>query len=335
MTAGGDPVPKAGPESGLTLRALRVFVALEETGSVAAAARSLGLAKSNVSQQVTALEAAVGARLFDRDRQPAALTPAGQVLGGHAYRILAQVSAAGASLAEMRLGGLPLLNVAIIDDLDASITPALAAAMQSRMPRCFVRTFSGRSDEVNARLLSRAADVAVTASVPDEAHRLEVQRLARETFLLVAARGRYVPGRDWRAQLSRMPMVHYSEAMPMGRLVAAQLGRVGLHVERRFSFEATRSVIATVAATGGWTVSTPLCLLDAIRFRARIDVFALPFPGPSREIVMASRTGELGTLPRTLARHVRAHMREELLAGFSEVAAHLPQALEVFEEPAG
>jgi molybdenum-dependent DNA-binding transcriptional regulator ModE len=86
--------------SELTLRSLRVFVALEETGSIAGAALRIGGSSSGVSQHITALEAAIGAKLFDRRAKPVTLTPAGQVLRAHAHRILSVVSEAQAELAE-------------------------------------------------------------------------------------------------------------------------------------------------------------------------------------------------------------------------------------------
>jgi DNA-binding transcriptional LysR family regulator len=77
--------PKVNPE--LTLRGLRVFIALEETGSIGGAAQRIGGSPSGVSQQITALERAVGAKLFDRRARPVTLTPAGQVQRVHAHRI--------------------------------------------------------------------------------------------------------------------------------------------------------------------------------------------------------------------------------------------------------
>ncbi|MEM8795017.1 MAG: LysR family transcriptional regulator [Pseudomonadota bacterium] len=313
----------------LTLRGIRVFIALEEIGSIAGTARSLGLSKSNVSQQVSALETSVGAKLFDRTQKPISLTPAGQVLSVHAHRILATVSVAETSLAELSLSSLPVLNFAIIDDLDASITPELAASMQAQMPRCFINTFSGRSDQVNERFLAREADIAVTATLPDSLQSFQVQQLAREQFVLVTAKDLYQAEEDWRAQLSTMPFVQYADAMPMGRQISTHLKRIGFQVPRRFSFEATRSVLATVAKTGGWTLSTPLAVLDADRFHDAIDIFPLPFAGLSRHIYMVNRKDELGTLPNALAKKFRVLLNDVQLDKFVKLAPSQTNALTI------
>ncbi len=50
----------------LTLRAIEIFVAVVEEGAFATGARRLGASTSSVSQQITNLEAALGAKLTSR-----------------------------------------------------------------------------------------------------------------------------------------------------------------------------------------------------------------------------------------------------------------------------
>ena len=116
----------------LTLRGLRIFIALEEAKSVAKAAQNLGMSKSSVSQHITTLEQSVGIPLFDRQQKPVALTPAGHILSSHAHRIVSMVTEAEAALADNQANSLPVLNFAIIDDLDASLTPVMETALQGK-----------------------------------------------------------------------------------------------------------------------------------------------------------------------------------------------------------
>jgi len=78
----------------LTLRAIEIFVAVIEEGSFSTGARRLGASTSSVSQQVTNLEAALGARLIDRAARPLALTPAGYVFQRRALAILDETARA-------------------------------------------------------------------------------------------------------------------------------------------------------------------------------------------------------------------------------------------------
>lgn len=316
----------------LTLRGLRVFVALEEAGSIAGAAARIGGSSSGVSQHITALEKAVGAKLFDRRAKPITLTIAGQLLRLHAHRILSVVSDAQSELAEVSLTSLPSLNLAIIDDLDASLTPVLVSSLQARFRQCFVHALSGRSDQVIELLESRRADIGVTALLPDDSHTFTAQHILSEPFILVTAKGAIAPGQDARAVLQKLPFVQYSDALPIGRKVSAHLKRVKLNVPRKFAFDATRSVLAMVVETGGWTLTTPLNLLDAERFVPKVDVLPLPFAGETRHIYLVARTEGLGRLPEQLAQDCRRLVREKLLPAFAAIAPDLAAGLEVAEE---
>jgi len=319
--------PSVPPE--LTLRGLRVFVALEETGSIAGAAARIGGSSSGVSQYITALEKAIGAKLFDRRAKPVTLTIAGQLLRVHAHRILSVVSDAQSDLAEVSLTSLPSLNLAIIDDLDASLTPVLVSALQARFRQCFVHAFSGRSDQIIDLLRVRQADIGVTALLPDDSHTFTSLQIMSEPFILVTAKGAIPAGQDARAVLQKLPFVQYSEAMPIGRKVAAHLKRVKLNVLRKFAFDATRSVLAMVVETGGWTLTTPLNLLDAERFVPKVDILPLPFAGESRHIYLVARAEGLGRLPELLARDCRRLVREKLVPAFAAIAPDMADAIQV------
>ncbi len=316
----------------LTLRGLRIFIVLEETKSVALAAERMGLSKSSVSQHITTLESNVGIKLFDRKQKPIALTPAGQVLSMHAHRIVSMFSVAETALADFNAFSLPILNFAIIDDLDASLTPVMATALQAQLSKSFIRTFSGRSDQVTSRIESREADIAVTASMPTNVNNFQIHELYKEQFVLVVAKDKYQADADWRAQLTKLPFIQYSETMPMGQLVATHLKRIRLDVTRQFSFETSRSVIATVAKTGGWTLATPLSILDASRFRDEVSLFALPFASLSRSVYLINRINELSTLPEALAKTFRSQLKDELLPEFAKSNPDMAGMLEVFND---
>lgn len=310
----------------LTLRGLRVFVALEETGSVIGAAARIGGSASGVSQHITALEQAVGAKLFDRKVKPVTLTPAGQLLRRHAHRILSVVSEARAELAEISLASLPQLNLAIIDDLDASLTPVLVSAVQARLPRCFVHAVSGRSDHVIERIETRSADVAVSALLPDGVG-YQVLPILTEPFVLVAAKGA-ITG-DVRTALNQLTFVQYSETLPIGQRIARHLRRVRMNPERRFALEATRSVLAMVVQTRGWTITTPLNLMDAERFLPQLDVLPLPFAGETRHVNLIAREGELGHLPEVLVKDCRSIVSSRLVPRFDALAPGLAGSIKV------
>ena len=74
-----------------SIAGMRVFTRVVETGSFSAAGRWLGTAPSSVSRQINELEAALGARLFNRTTRKLSLTEAGRLYYGRAAKIVAEV----------------------------------------------------------------------------------------------------------------------------------------------------------------------------------------------------------------------------------------------------
>lgn len=87
----------------MELRHLRYFAAVVDAGSIAGAARELGLAQPLVSKRVTELERELGVELFARHNRGVALTPAGHAFLDHARAALD--SAAKAAAAARANGG--------------------------------------------------------------------------------------------------------------------------------------------------------------------------------------------------------------------------------------
>lgn len=67
---------------------LRAFLAVAESGGMTIAAHSLNLTQGAVSQQIKRLESMFDTILFDRERKPMRLTPAGERLMARAHRIV-------------------------------------------------------------------------------------------------------------------------------------------------------------------------------------------------------------------------------------------------------
>ncbi|WP_340314878.1 LysR family transcriptional regulator [Rhizorhabdus argentea] len=78
---------------------LRAFLAIVRTGNMLAAARRLGLDHSTVSRRLSALEQALGARLFDRSPRGLAPTGAAVALVPHAEQVESALITAAASVA--------------------------------------------------------------------------------------------------------------------------------------------------------------------------------------------------------------------------------------------
>ncbi|HKJ35792.1 MAG TPA: LysR family transcriptional regulator [Solirubrobacterales bacterium] len=110
----------------LDLKRLRVLREVAALGSFSAAAESLFVSQSAVSQQVSALEAEVGVPLLVRLRSGPVLTDAGRLLVGHGDAAIARLEQAERELVE--LSGLARGEIRMVSFPSASATIVTAAA---------------------------------------------------------------------------------------------------------------------------------------------------------------------------------------------------------------
>src|ERR1700754_2180534 len=86
----------------LDVEKLVVLRAVAAHGSIAAAGREIGYTRSAVSQQLSALERAVGVALLIRGGNSVTVTPAGRRLLDHTERILVELRAAESAMHQAR-----------------------------------------------------------------------------------------------------------------------------------------------------------------------------------------------------------------------------------------
>jgi len=82
---------------------MRAFVRAVELGSFSRAAAEEGVKVSTVSRYITALEADLGAALFNRSTRRLHLTEVGATFYDHSVRILAEVADARLAAASMNM----------------------------------------------------------------------------------------------------------------------------------------------------------------------------------------------------------------------------------------
>ncbi|MET8627543.1 LysR family transcriptional regulator [Kitasatospora sp. NPDC004669] len=142
----------------MELRQLRVFEAVVAHRTVTAAAVSLGLAPSSVSEQIRTLERSLGIELFDRAPRGMTLTPAGERLLPWSRKLLDQADQARrevvADRARLRLGAL--------ETIAATHVPAVLARLAERRPDLDV---SLHTDTARDALLGGVAAGALEAAL--------------------------------------------------------------------------------------------------------------------------------------------------------------------------
>ena len=311
----------ADPEGRVTLWGIEVFVAAAEEGSISAAARRLGVSPSAISQQLTALETALGATLLDRASRPVQVTPAGVMFRRHAQVILNAASEARAELAMADLSGLTTLRLGVIEDFDSDVTPRLLTTLAHDLKGCRFLLETGASHRLMDQLEARALDIVIAAdSDPAPEDWREVHPILSEPFVAVAPPG---------ANIDDLPLILYTARHLMGRQIAAHLARHGLKPAHRFELDSYAAILAMVAGGEGWTILTPLALHQARAFREKVEVRPLPLPALSRTLSLSARAGILHGVPAQIAARLKPLIAEVVIAPALATTPWLAPALRV------
>jgi len=295
----------AEPQTRLTLWGIRIFQATIEAGSISQAAKRLEASPSTVSQQITNLETALGARLVHRSARPLTLTAAGTLFLRRARTILAEADQAKSELALLDISRLARLRLGMIEDFDADVTPRLLSDMSEDLKACHFVLETGASYHLAAMLEGRALDVIVAADLDLGADWMEAHPLLVDPFLVAAPPGAVNEGGDVLAQLRALPFIRYSARQMMGRQIEAHLNGLGLKLPYRFELDSYHAIMAMVASGAGWTITTPLGVTRAQRFRHEVAVMPLPFSPFQRQISLFARRDAMDRMAGDIAARLR------------------------------
>ncbi|MFI0395022.1 LysR substrate-binding domain-containing protein [Paracoccus jiaweipingae] len=153
---------------GISLRQLRYFLALVETGHFGHAADRVHVTQPALSMQIRELEAALGAVLVERMPRGIALTPAGREAEQRARRIIAEITELSATA---RRGGLAgRLNLGIIPTVAPYLLPAALPDLRAADITRDLRLHEAPTDRLLGELAGGRLDAVVIATpAPDDA----------------------------------------------------------------------------------------------------------------------------------------------------------------------
>ena len=167
----------------LKLESVAAFVAIVDTGSIAGAARRLGISKSVVSERQTELERVLGTKFLQRTTRKLSLTQDGTAFYSRAKQILRDVDSATSEVAKRRgtLVG-PLRISAPVSFGQMHLGPALLALLAKYPGLELTLDLDDRFVDV----LAEGYDAAIRHGPVDD-QRLIVKPLARSRRVLVAS----------------------------------------------------------------------------------------------------------------------------------------------------
>ncbi|MRW82506.1 LysR family transcriptional regulator [Pseudoduganella sp. FT26W] len=139
----------------------RLLLAVADMRHISRAAQQVGISQSGASQAIAQIEAALGAKLFVRERREVAVTALGEQVMQHARAMLAQfdaIRALGDAAQGLNAGR---IRLATFPSVLATVLPGLLSAFKRRHPGIDVVALEGSDEEVEAWLAEDTIELGV------------------------------------------------------------------------------------------------------------------------------------------------------------------------------
>jgi DNA-binding transcriptional LysR family regulator len=148
------------------IRELRAFIAVADAGSLSAAARTLHLSQSALSQTVLSLERQLGVQLLQRHTTGVTATDAGTILLREARALIAQHDRALAAVTSQTAASPGNLRVGVPLELPLDLLPRALADLGAAFPQTRVDISHASSAAQLAALRDGELDVALARECP-------------------------------------------------------------------------------------------------------------------------------------------------------------------------
>ncbi|QYU66815.1 LysR family transcriptional regulator [Leptolyngbya sp. 15MV] len=243
---------------------LAAFAAVARTGGISAAARALNTVQSAVTARIQAMEARLGARLFERHARGVALTEAGARLLPHAQAIARQIADARAAVLGQRGGR---LAIGTMETTAAARLPPLLARFRADWPDAELRIQADTTAALVEAVLGRDLDGAFVAG-PIRNPALAVHPAFEEELLLLTAphRGGLAALRDVETS---PPILVFRAGCAYRQRLEAILVAAGRPDLRRIEFGTWDGILGCVAADVGIALVPRVALERAGGLRVR------------------------------------------------------------------
>ena len=170
--------------SKMTIRHLKIFIAVAETGTMSGAAQRLYITQPTVSQAVAELEKHYGTLLFERLSQRLYITEAGRELLSRARQIVGafddmETDMANASHSKIRIGCSVSVGTVLINDL--------LDIAETAMPDCVFSVTVDNTSRIERSILSNEADIGIIEGIA-ESEELTLLPLMTDELVLICGK---------------------------------------------------------------------------------------------------------------------------------------------------
>ncbi len=232
----------------MDLKQLNALVAVADTGSFSAAARSLHTVQSNVSTHIARLEHELGATLVDRSS--GSLTESGTVVAARVRHIQAELDALVADVASLNAEVTGDVRIGVIGTTARWLVPLLVEEMGKRHPKVRLVVVDATTTSLLPQLESGHLDLAVV-NLPVESPDIDTDPLFDEDRVLVAPAGHPLFDRERLAlsDLDNEPILLEPKGTKFRDLIEAQAADEGVTLRTQAEIDGMR-LLASLAFQG-------------------------------------------------------------------------------------
>ena len=232
------------------LELYRVFKEVAEAGNITAAAQTLFISQSAVSQSIKQLEAELQTRLFARNSRGVTLTADGRMLYEYVRSAMGLLETGEEKLSQSRDLQMGHLTIGASDTVTSQFLLPYLDRFHRQYPAIHIQIISGRSHKVLGLLQSVKVDIAF-ASTPQEGASLE-------TFPCLATHSIFVAGAEYPCDFDHVYTLEEIDRFPLILLERKASSRLylekyflqnGLHLNPEIELGA-RSLLVDLAAIG-------------------------------------------------------------------------------------
>lgn len=177
----------------MTLRHLKIFVAVCEEKSVTKAAQSLHLAQPSVSLAVTELEEYYGVRLFDRISRKLLITELGKQFLEYATHIVTLFDRMEREIRNWDAAG--ILRIGSSITIGNHLIPGYVKTFTEAHPQMKVQVTIDNSQNIEDRILANEVDFALIEGLV-HSPQIESQKFMEDELVLICGKGHPLYGQD-------------------------------------------------------------------------------------------------------------------------------------------
>ncbi|HEX2088042.1 MAG TPA: LysR substrate-binding domain-containing protein [Solirubrobacteraceae bacterium] len=265
---------------------LRLLVEVRRHGSISGAASACHMGQPSATKHLQTLEAAVGAKLLERDGRATRLTEAGEVVAVHALRVLDTLDAMGDELRALRGAERGTLALAASTTPGSYVLPSILQCFADRHPGVHVDVVIGSSAWVAERVALRDVSLGLAGEVPLP-DGVVAEPFLDDEVIGIAPPGT-VSGAVEPAELADRTLLVRERGSSTRAVAERHLTRTGYQPAKRWELDSNEAIKRSVAAGLGVGFVSRLVAEDELR-RGELVRFEVAGAGPMRRSVYLLR----------------------------------------------